>query len=306
MRYWLQLPQAGWVATRENVRVYATLAEELGLHGVWLGDHIVIPFDYTSQYPYGSLHPVPPDRPFLEAYTTLAFVAGLTNKVRLAVTVAIAPYRHPLLHAKVVATLDVLSGGRLEVAVGSGWLREEFEALGADFPRRQKVTDEYLEAMRMLWAGEPVTFDGETVAFARVQCLPRPAQKPHPPLWIGGSGNRAFERMERFNAGWLGPDLALSEFLEKLAAFRGRCASLGRELPGVSAKVWVEPAEQRAGDSLSISHSGGANLSVLAKLAEDGVSDIRVDLSRLPSGERPQHILGVSRTLRKEGLLDGG
>jgi probable F420-dependent oxidoreductase len=306
MRYWLQLPQAGWVATRENVRLYATLAEELGLHGVWLGDHIVIPFDYTSQYPYGDLHPVPPDRPFLEAYTTLAFVAGLTHRVRLAVTVAIAPYRHPLLHAKVVATLDVLSGGRLEVAVGSGWLREEFDALGADFPRRQRVTDEYLEAMGTLWEGEPCAFERETISFAKVQCLPRPVQRPHPPLWIGGSGNRAFARMERFNAGWLGPDLAVTEFLQKLGAFRQRCAGLGRELPGVSAKIWVEPASQRAEDSLSISHSADANLMMLAKLAEEGVSDIRIDLSRLPSGERPQHILAVTRTLRKEGFLDGG
>lgn len=306
MRFWLQLPQAGWVATRENVRLYATLAEELGLHGVWLGDHIVIPFDYTSQYPYGELHPVPPDRPFLEAYTTLAFVAGLTQRVRLAVTVAIAPYRHPLLHAKVAATLDVLSNGRLEVAVGSGWLREEFEALGADYPRRQRVTDEYLEAMCNLWTGEPCAYDGETVSFAKVQCLPRPAQLPHPPLWIGGAGSKAFDRMERFNAGWLGPDIALSALLEKMAAFRARCDGNVRPLPSISAKTWIEPPSQREDDSFSIGHTDPTNFAVLSQVEDAGATDIRIDLSRLPSGDRPQHILALTRSLRKAGLLDIG
>jgi alkanesulfonate monooxygenase SsuD/methylene tetrahydromethanopterin reductase-like flavin-dependent oxidoreductase (luciferase family) len=141
MRLWMQLPQGGWVASRENVRVYAMLAEELGFHGLWVGDHIVIPPGYESRYPYAATHPVPADRPFLEAYTTLAYVAGVTQRVRIAVTAAVTPYRHPLLHAKVAATLDHLSGGRLEIALGVGWLREEFDALGADFAHRGAVTD---------------------------------------------------------------------------------------------------------------------------------------------------------------------
>jgi probable F420-dependent oxidoreductase len=305
MRYWLQLPQGGWVASRQNVRLYALLAEELGLHGVWVGDHIVIPIGYESQYPYGDVHPVPPDRPFLEAYTTLAYVAGMTSRIRLAVTVAIAPYRHPLLHAKTVATLDHLSDGRLEVAIGSGWLKEEFDALGADFAARGRTTDEYLDAMIQLWSGEPVTYQGETVSFAAVQCLPRPAQTPHPPLWIGGSGVRAFARMERLGAGWLGPDLPVDEFMRKLDDIKARCAAAHRPAPPVSAKLWIEASADRADDALSISSESPTNFALLDRLSEAGTTDIRLDLSRLPSAERPGHIHALVRALRKAGLLDG-
>ncbi|WP_051581388.1 LLM class F420-dependent oxidoreductase [Pseudonocardia acaciae] len=299
MRFWNQLPQGGWVASRENVRVYAMLTEELGLHGLWVGDHIVIPPGYESQYPYAATHPVPADRPFLEAYTTLAYVAGATQRVRIAVTAAVTPYRHPLLHAKVAATLDHLSGGRLEIALGVGWLREEFDALGAQFKHRGAVTDETIESMLALWTGEPVSYAGKHVSFDTVQCLPQPVQRPGPPLWIGGSGPRAIRRMKRFGAGWLGPDMPVSTFLEQVEQARAD----GDELP-VSAKVWLLDDVDPDGDELAISVVGGSpDLAVLKRLAAAGITDIRLDLSRLPSHERPKHIHAFARASRKEGLL---
>lgn len=303
MRYWLQIPQGGWVAKRENVRLYALLAEELGLHGLWLGDHIVIPVNYSSQYPYAAKHPVPADRPFLEAYTTLSYLAGLTERVRLAVTVAIAPYRHPLLHAKTVATLDHLSNGRLEVGIGTGWLEEEFNALGADFRHRGKVTDEYVDVMRQLWTGEPVSYEGQTVKFDSVQCLPRPTQRPYPPLWIGGAGARAIDRIVRFEAGWLGPDLPLSEFLATSDKIMEACAAKGRKPHGISAKLWIERPEDRAPDSLSFGSGAPTNFELLKRLEDAGTTDVRLDLSRLPSSERSQHVLALARVLRREGHL---
>jgi probable F420-dependent oxidoreductase len=303
MRYWLQLPQGGWVASRKNVRLYALLAEELGIDGVWLGDHIVIPAGYTSKYPYGDLHPVPPDRPFLEAYTTLSYIAGLAPRIRLAVTVAIAPYRHPLLHAKVAATLDTLSDGRLDIGLGSGWLREEFDALGLDYRKRHQATDETIEAMKRLWTGEPVSFSGDIISFGSVQCLPRPVQDPHPRLWIGGSGPKAFDRMVRFGAGWLGPDLPVTEFLALLGEFTARNATCGRTTPDVSAKLWIEPAAERQDDSLSLATSAPTNLDLLSKLESAGTTDIRIDLARLPSSERPAQIIALVKILRAEGIL---
>ena len=305
MRYWLQLPQGGWVASQRNVRLYALLAEELGFHGVWMGDHIVIPVDYESQYPYGELHPVPPDRPVLEAYTTLAYVAGLTRRIRLAVTVSVIPYRHPLLHAKVVATLDHLSAGRLEVGIGTGWLREEFQALGADYARRQRITDEHLEAMRQLWTGEPVSFQGETVSFPRVQCQPRPAQLPHPPLWIGGASSWALRRVKRYGAGWLAPELPGERFDAIVASLSQRCASAGQKPPGVSAKVWLEPAVG-AGGTFSLHPRESGSLAVLERLAAAGTTDVRIDLSRLPTRDRTGCIHHLARLLEKEGYLDVG
>lgn len=299
-RFWMQLPQGGWVASRENVRVYAMLTEELGLHGLWVGDHIVIPPGYESQYPYAASHPVPADRPFLDSYTTLAYVAGCTQRVRIAVTAAVAPYRHPLLHAKMAATLDHLSGGRLEIAFGVGWLREEFEALGADFAHRGAVTDETIEAMCALWSGEPTSYQGEHIKFDTVQCLPRPTQLPRLPLWIGGGGPRLARRMRRFGAGWLGPDLPLPDFLDTAAALRDQVG----DAP-VSAKVWLLDSVTEDSDELAISVLGSPRLDVLRKLGAAGVGDIRLDLSRLPSADRPRHIHAFARAIRKEGLLDG-
>ncbi len=303
MRFWLQLPQGGWSAKRENIRLYALLAEELAFDGVWLGDHIVIPVDYASQYPYGALHPVPPDRPFLEAYTVLSYLAGLTERIRLAVTVVVAPYRHPLLHAKIGATLDHLSDGRLEIGLGTGWLREEFDALGIDFTQRHALTDEHLDVLKLLWTGEPVAYAGTVCSFDRVQCLPRPTQRPHPPLWIGGSGPKAFERMVRTGAGWLGPDLPVDDFLGKLDAFVATATAAGNPQPRVSAKLWVESHEDRQPNVLSMGPASPTNFELLDALEAGGTTDIRIDLARLATRERPRFVIDLARALRAEGRM---
>lgn len=304
MRFWLQLPQGGWTASREHIRLYAETGEELGFDGAWLADHIVIPVGYKAKYPYGDLHPVPPDRPFLEAYTTLAYVAGRTERLRLAVAVAIGPYRHPVFHAKVVATLDYLSNGRLEVGVGTGWLREEFDVLGADYDRRQEVTDECLESMCSLWTGEATSVPGRTVASHTVQCLPRPVQDPHPPLWVGGSSEAAFKRMEHFGAGWLAPDLDAERFLDLMVRRRGYYETVSNaKLPGVSAKLWV--ATETVGDpqSLTVSVAAGGGSALVERLQAAGVTDIRLDLSRVSIDERLGAVYKLARLLRKEGYL---
>lgn len=294
-RLWAQLPQAGGVASASNVRLYAAAAEELGFTGVWVGDHIVIPEGYTSQYPYGARHPVAADRPFLEAYTTLAYVAGRTERLRLAVTVAIAGYRHPVTQAKIVATLDELSGGRIEVALGSGWLREEFEALGADFATRHPVTDESIEVMRRLWSGEPVTYHSERLSLDRVRCLPVPVQRPHPPLWLGGSSTRAFDRIVNSGAGWLGPDLPSDEFTAMARKLRDRTA--GRGTVPVSAKLWVTEGSEIPAGTLALSTRNPRSLDLVDALTSVGVTDIRLDLSRLPARDRIGALTRLSRQL---------
>lgn len=302
MRFWLQLPQGGWIASREHIHLYAELGEELGFDGAWLADHIVIPIGYEAKYPYGELHPVPPDRPFLEAYTTLAYVAGRTERLRLAVAVAIGPYRHPVFHAKVVATLDYLSNGRLELGVGTGWLREEFDVLGADYKSRQNVTDEYLESMRLLWTGEPTRVPGRIVDSHMVQCLPQPVQRPHPPIWVGGSSEAAFKRMEHFSAGWLAPDLDIDRFFQLLVRRRDYFETLGnRSLPRVSAKLWVATETVDDPQSLTLSVAAGRGAALLERLHGSGVTDIRLDFSRIAVDERIGAVYKLARVLRKAG-----
>lgn len=307
MRYWLEMPQGGWVAKQENVQLYALLAEVLGFDGVWVGDHIVIPQSYESQYPYGQRHPVGSDRPFLEAYTLLSYVAGMTERIRLAVTVTVASYRHPLLLAKIVATLDMLSGGRVEVGFGSGWLREEFDLLGVSYVDRHRMTDECAASLTQLWSGEPVSYSGDVVQFSEVQALPRPTQVPHPPFWFGGTGRRALDRVESFGAGWLGPDLPVEVYLEHVRALQEVFAAAGRPLPRVSAKVSVA---RRFGDegagALAVATEEDGGLELLTRLAEGGTSDIRVSLSRCPSRERPEIITALARALSLGRHLDRG
>lgn len=300
MRWWVQLPQAGGVAGRKNVRLYAALAEELGFTGGWVGDHIVIPEDYTSQYPYGAAHPVAADRPFLEAYTTLSYVAGRTERLRLAVTVAIAPYRHPLTHAKIIATLDELSGGRVEVGLGAGWLREEFVALGADYAARNTLTDQALEVMRRLWTGEPVTSHDQGLDLEGVRCLPRPVQYPHPPLWLGGSSPRALERIVNTGAGWLGPDLPLDDFVATIHKLLHATAS-GVATPPVSAKLWLIEDNSPPSNSLTVSTANRRSLDLVDYLDAVGVTDIRLDLSQLPPRDRPGALTRLSRQLDERG-----
>lgn len=293
MRWWVQLPQAGGVAGRRNVRLYAALAEELGFTGGWVGDHIVIPEGYTSQYPYGTAHPVAADRPFLEAYTTLAYVAGRTERLRLAVTVAIAPYRHPLTHAKIIATLDELSDGRVEVALGAGWLREEFAALGVDYAARNRLTDRNLEVMRRLWTGDPVTYHDHGLDLDGVRCLPRPVQTPHPPLWLGGSSPRAMQRIAKTGAGWLGPDLPLDEFVATTEKLLGATDAT----PPVSAKLWLVEEAALPSNSLTVSTANTRSLDLVDHLDAVGVTDIRIDLSQLSPRDRPGALTRLSRQL---------
>jgi probable F420-dependent oxidoreductase len=133
----------------------------------------------------------------------MAFVAGMSRTLRLISSVMILPYRNPVVTAKMLATIDVLSRGRVTVGVGVGWLREEFEALGApDFDRRGGVSDEYLRIFKALWTQDPASYHGEFYRFDSVRCLPHPVQKPHPPIWVGGHSKAALRRVARLGDGW--------------------------------------------------------------------------------------------------------
>src|SRR5437899_10074626 len=133
----------------------------------------------------------------------MAFVAAKTTRLRLVTSVMIVPYRNPVLTAKALATIDVLSKGRVTLGVGVGWMREEFEALGApDFDRRGAVTDEYLRVFKTLWTESPASFSGRFYRFEALHCRPQPVQKPHPPIWVGGHSKAALRRAARFGDGW--------------------------------------------------------------------------------------------------------
>jgi probable F420-dependent oxidoreductase len=203
MRYGFYLPTRGPTATREGVLALAREGERLGLHSAMIADHIVFPVESTSAYPYTLDRKHPSAGDALEAFSILGVVAGATERLRLVTSILVLPYRNPVLTAKMVASLDVLSGGRVTLGVGVGWLKEEFEALNSPaFDRRGAVTDEWITIFKQLWTRSPASFAGEFYNYANIRAEPFPLQKPHPPIWVGGHSRAALRRAARHGDGW--------------------------------------------------------------------------------------------------------
>ena len=221
----------GDCATRQGYTAVAEAAERLGFGFVSVNDHIVIPGDIASRYPYSEEGQWPGRTAgeCLDQLAALAFLAGRTERVRLLTSVMVVPHRHPVLAAKMLATVDVLSGGRLIVGCGAGWLKEEFEAVGAPpFAERGRVTDEYLDAFKALWTQEAPQLHGTHVAFGNLMFAPKPVQKPHPPLWIGGESPAALRRAVRVGDGWYPASNNPQFRLDTPARLRAAVGGLGR------------------------------------------------------------------------------
>ncbi|MPZ85414.1 MAG: TIGR03619 family F420-dependent LLM class oxidoreductase [Actinophytocola sp.] len=189
----------------------ARLAEKVGFDALWVGDHIALPVGEDGD---------PADQPRLEAVVTLAHLAAATTRIGLGFGVIVLPQRQPVLLAKQLTSIDVLSKGRLTVGVGVGYVEPELTALGASLADRAARTDEYLAAMRVLWDEPTPAFDGEFVSFAGVLQRPRPVQRPHPPIVVGGHAPRAYRRAVTSGNGWYGWDLDVDRTAATLAALR--------------------------------------------------------------------------------------
>jgi probable F420-dependent oxidoreductase len=236
MRYGFYLPTRGPLAERSALQTLVQRGEALGYASVAIADHIVLPLQQESKYPYTLDGSFVSDGDALDQLSLAAFVAGCTRTLRLITSVMIVPHRNPLVTAKMLATIDVLSGGRLVVGVGVGWWREEFEALHApDFDRRGAVTDEYLRIFKTLWTESPAAFAGEFYSFEPLRFLPKPLQQPHPPIWVGGHSRAALRRVARLADGWhpVGANpaspLLPAQLAAKLAELRRLTEAEGRD-----------------------------------------------------------------------------
>jgi probable F420-dependent oxidoreductase len=205
-------------------------AESAGLHLVMVSDHVAITPDVARAYP----------APFYEPFTTLAWLAGLTQTIELGTTVVILPYRHPLLTARMAANVDQFSQGRLIFGVGTGWARAEFEALGVPFHQRGRLTDDFLAALKTHWTEDVATVHNASVHFDNVQTLPRPVRRPYPPVWVGGHSNAAIRRAAVHGDAWHPLNVRLDWLAESgLPLLRAESETARRPVPAFVPRIKV-------------------------------------------------------------------
>jgi len=221
------LPNQGPLATREAIVTFAREAERREIASLWVSDHVVFPRTATGSYP-GGRFPHPPDKPYLEPVTVLTAAAVSTERARLGSSVFILGHRHPVVMAKMLASIDVLSGGRLICGVGVGWWKEELEILGAPFHARGRQADEALRVFKALWTMDHPAFDGEFFRFHDIGFAPKPVQKPHPPIWVGGDSPGAFRRVVTLGDGWHATSKSPAQLGEARGRLRAAADAAGR------------------------------------------------------------------------------
>jgi probable F420-dependent oxidoreductase len=262
------LPVFGPIATRGNVLAFARKVEALGYESLWASDHVVLPHTIKSKYPYhpSGQFPLPPTAAFLEPLTTLALVAGVTERAQLGTTVLVLPHRHPVLAAKMLATLDHLAEGRVILGVGVGWMREEIEILGGNYDRRGAWSDEAIRIMRACWSEDRARYQGEFFSFDEIGVVPPPPRKAIP-IWVGGHTPRALRRVAELGDGWHAAFTPPDAFERDIARLREECARRHREFADLAITLRV---------GLSFRDTpGGADRKPLQGTPDQIVADIR-------------------------------
>jgi probable F420-dependent oxidoreductase len=239
----IKLPYSDRKASAADLKGFVRHVEGLGFDSIWLGDHIVLPeqidrtnYSYLWRFTQAQLAQLEmqnlfPEKYFLEAMTTCGYLAGVSDRMSIGVGVIVVPMRNPVELAAQLATLDVLSGGKIIAGIGTGWAREEFQALGRGdyYGPRGKVLDESVALMRTLWGPQPASFEGSYFSFPPVYCEPTPIQVGGPPIWVGGDSRRALRRVVELGDGWQPVELPPDRFAEASAQLDEMLCAVGRD-----------------------------------------------------------------------------
>jgi len=296
MQIGFNLPISGPMSSPENLIRMAQQGEALGYDYLTLTDHILLPNQRVPGYPYsesGEFFGEGPERRH-EQLTAAAFIAAKTSRIRLVLAVMVVPHRPAVLAAKMLSTVDVLSGGRLVIGIGAGWLQAEFDALvEPPFAARGRVTDEYLQAFRSLWTEEAPRFAGDWVKYDNIFFAPKPAQEPHPPIWVGGESGPSLRRAARFGDAWYPIGSNNRHLLDTLPRYRAKIdrmrqltAEAGRDPASVELCYRVKrygeavPATASDGQRRLFSGRDADIVGDLQALRDLGVAAIDIDFER--------------------------
>jgi probable F420-dependent oxidoreductase len=262
----------GRLATRDHILELAELAEFSGAESLWVADHVIFPRMVTSTYPYNATGTFPVDmtqEPLLEPIATMGVLVGATQRVKIGTAVLVMPYRNPVLLGRMLVTLDILSGGRMLLGAGVGWLTEEFAALQArPFAARGSVTDEWIALVKRICHGGEVTFQGKHYQLGAVVSSPGSVQQPHPPILVGGTSDAALRRVVRLGGGWISTGLGPERLRERLHRLQQLCEAHGRRVAdlGLSHKLFLNIGEVRTGADGSREAGAGSQVDILNDL----------------------------------------
>lgn len=277
------------VGSAKQIVAVARKAEDVGIESVWTFEHVVVPVDYESKYPYSPNGKMgtSPETNFVDPLIALAAIATATSKLGLATGVNILSQANPLLLAKQAASLDFVSDGRFMLGVGIGWLKEEFDALGTPFERRGARFDDYIEAMKKVWSEDVVEHQSDFISWSGFKSYPLPVQKPHLPVIIGGTKGKAFERTAKYGDGWFAPTAGADQLAPMLDELKKACDAIGRDPATVEiTAMWIDVAAGldalRRYEDLGVSRlvvpvfalGGGNPMDALDKLGEEVISQL--------------------------------
>jgi len=239
MRIGLFAPLGNPFATPDYLRALGPAAEDRGFHSLWVAEHVVLFDDYRSKYPYSADGRIPAggENGILEPFTSLAFLAANTERIRLGTGICLVPQRNPVYTAKEAANVDWVSGGRLDLGVGVGWLAEEFDAVAVPFERRGARCREYLEVIKRLWCDPVSRHEGEFYRLPACRQYPKPVQSPHPPIHFGGESDAALRRVADLGQGWYGYDLEPEDAKARIGDLTRLLEARGRRRSDVTISV---------------------------------------------------------------------
>lgn len=293
MKFGTIVPMIGATAGSDALDAVCDKAEEAGLDSLWVIDHIMLPHSIGAKYPYNLTGEwMLGTGQWWDAFSVLSYVAARTQTVELGTGVIVLPYRHPANTAKIVATIDQLSRGRVVFGLGVGWMQDEFTNLGLDsFHHRGALVDEQIEVFKQLWTTDPASYEGRYYQIHEVSCTPQPFQKPHPPLLVGGNTDAALRRAAQSCDGWFSISVPPHELAERRKVMDAAALEIGKDPASLDIQMLhgiriTDDPDERA--SLSDYDRGQAIVGTVEQVVEElhefadaGLTQI-VGLARLP------------------------